>query len=149
MGGASLRGTGSSIRHGFGVTDMWLFTKYGFFSVVCARQGDGGRRQPVDPHRIMIRARLRRHLEVLQSRLPDSLGGAEIVETPTTDYAFRLFVSKEDWTKAAAQLASEVDYDNFKSAVARSGDDGDGRYSESLHDVWETMHRLQKRQVSG
>jgi len=27
---------------------MWIFTRYGFFSAVCARQGDGGHGQPVD-----------------------------------------------------------------------------------------------------
>jgi hypothetical protein len=29
---------------------MWLFTKQGFFSAVCARQGSGMHGQPVDPH---------------------------------------------------------------------------------------------------
>jgi len=36
---------------------MWLFTKHGFFSAVCARQGNGEHGQPVDPGRIMVRAR--------------------------------------------------------------------------------------------
>ncbi len=27
---------------------MWLFTKYGFFSSVCAREGDGAYHRPVD-----------------------------------------------------------------------------------------------------
>lgn len=37
---------------------MWLFTRYGFFSVVCARQGDGSHVMPVDPDRMMVRARV-------------------------------------------------------------------------------------------
>lgn len=45
---------------------MWVFTKHGFFSAVCARQGSGKHGQPVDPNRIMIRARVRAHLEALQ-----------------------------------------------------------------------------------
>ena len=28
---------------------MWIFTKHGFFSVVCARRGDGSHSQPVEP----------------------------------------------------------------------------------------------------
>jgi len=28
---------------------MWVFTKHGFFSAVCARQGGGEHGQPVDP----------------------------------------------------------------------------------------------------
>ncbi len=38
---------------------MWLFTKYGFFSVVCASQGDVRHGQPVDEARMMVRARAR------------------------------------------------------------------------------------------
>ena len=37
---------------------MWLFTKHGFFSAVCARQGNGKHGQHVDPRRIMVRARV-------------------------------------------------------------------------------------------
>ena len=29
---------------------MWIFTKYGFYSAMCARQGDGKHGQSVDPH---------------------------------------------------------------------------------------------------
>ena len=45
---------------------MWIFTKYGFYSAVCARQGDGRHGQPVDPNRIMVRCRVRQHLETLK-----------------------------------------------------------------------------------
>jgi len=31
---------------------MWLFVREGFFSVVCARQGDGQRGRPIDPERV-------------------------------------------------------------------------------------------------
>jgi hypothetical protein len=42
---------------------MWILTKHGFFSAVCARQGNGTHGQPVDLDRIMVRVRLRGHLE--------------------------------------------------------------------------------------
>ena len=73
---------------------MWIFTKHGFFSAVCARQGDGKHGQPVDPDRIMVRARVRGHLEALKKRFPDLLGECEIQESAGTDYAFRLFVAE-------------------------------------------------------
>ncbi len=57
---------------------MWIFTKHGFYSAVCARQGDGGHNEPVDPDRIMIRGRIRGHLEALQARFPDLLGECEL-----------------------------------------------------------------------
>jgi len=123
---------------------MWIFTKYGFFSAVCARQGDGGHSQPVDPDRIMVRARLRTHLEALMDRFPDLLGESEIKEFVGTDYAFRIFVDKSVWTQVMAGLSDELDYDNFKSEVARfQGRDG-ADYEHALHDIWSVMYRLQK-----
>jgi hypothetical protein len=53
---------------------MWIFSKYGFFSAVCARQGDGSHGQPVDPERMMVRARDQGHLEAL-SPLSEVPGG--------------------------------------------------------------------------
>ena len=123
---------------------MWIFTKHGFFSAVCARQGDGKHGQPVDPDRIMVRARLRNHLEALKKRFPDLLGECEIHESAGTDYAFRLFVQKCAWTHVAAGLAEETDYDNFKSEVARHQGRPGAAYEDSLHKVWSVMHRLQK-----
>lgn len=123
---------------------MWLFTKHGFYSAVCARQGDGGHSQPVDPNRIMVRARLRTHLEGLKDRFPNLLGECEIKEFVGTDYAYRLFVDKAVWTQVMAGLSDELDYDNFKSMVARfQGQDG-ADYEHALHDVWSVMYRLQK-----
>jgi hypothetical protein len=123
---------------------MWVFTKHGFFSVVCARQGDGRHGRPVDPDRVMVRARVRGHLEALKKRFPDLLGLCEIQESAGTDYAYRLFVQKSAWAQALAGLAEETDYDNFKSEVARHQGKAGAAYQRSLHEVWSVMHRLQK-----
>ena len=69
---------------------MWLFTKHGFYSAVCARQGDGRHNQPVDPDLIMVRARVHCHLEALKTRFPDLLADCEIKEFAGTDYASHL-----------------------------------------------------------
>ena len=123
---------------------MWVFTKYGFFSAVYARRGSGGHGQPVDPDRVMVRARVRDHLEALADRFPDLLGGRPIHESAGTDYAFRLFVAKSAWSQALTALAGETDYDNFKSAVARHQGRAGAAYEDSLHDVWSVMHKLQE-----
>ena len=123
---------------------MWIFTKHGFFSAVCARQGDGKHGQPVDPDRIMVRARVRGHLEALKKRFPDLLGECEIQESAGTDYAYRLFVQKSAWMQVLAGLAEETDYDNFKSEVAHHQGRAGAAYEHSLHEVWSVMHRLQK-----
>jgi hypothetical protein len=122
---------------------MWLFTQYGFFSAVCAREGDGSRSNAVDEGRVMVRARLRGHLESLISRFPEELGGLEIMETPETDYRYRLFVDKAVWMRVLQFLGEELDYDNFKSKVVRNLDAVGDEYYHSLHDVWDTMQRLQ------
>ena len=123
---------------------MWIFTKHGFFSAVCARKGNGKHGQPVNPDRIMVRGRLRSHLEALKHRFPDLLGQCDIQENAGTDYAFRLFVQKSAWMQVVAGLAQETDYDNFKSEVARHQGRAGAAYEHSLHEVWSVMNRLQK-----
>ncbi len=122
---------------------MWLFTTYGFYSVVCAREDDGRHGRPVDPSRVMVRARVAGHLEALKARFPEALGACPIEESTTADYACRIFVDKATWAAVAQQLADEIDYDNFKSAVARRGRTG-RRYEAALHDVWTVMAALQR-----
>jgi hypothetical protein len=123
---------------------MWLFTKHGYFSAVCARKGSGNFGQPVDPDRIMVRARVRAHLETLKKRFPDLLGACDIHESAGTGYAYRLFVQKPTWVQVLAGLAEEIDYDNFKSEVARHQGRAGADYEHSLHEVWSVMYRLQK-----
>ena len=122
---------------------MWLFTKHGFFSAVCAWQGDGTSRQPADPDRIMVRARVQSHLEALQARFPEQLGERDIQVTPEQrDYRYRIVVAKADWTSVMAGLSEELDYDNFKGEVHRL--EGSTPYGVALHDVWGVMRDLQR-----
>ena len=121
---------------------MWIFTKYGFFSAVCARLGDGGHGQPIDRDRIMVRGRVRAHLDSLKARFSDLIGDCEIREFPEADYRFRLFVRKTVWAQVVSKLAEETDYDNFKLEVA--GHQDAGAYERSLHDVWAVMRKMQK-----
>ncbi len=120
------------------------FSKYGFFSAVCARQEDEKYGQVLDPDRIMVRARVRGHLEVLKERFPDMLGQCDIHAFIGTDYAFRIFVDKLVWSQVLSELAEETDYDNFKSEVAHHQGSHGAAYEHSLHEVWSVMHRLQK-----
>jgi hypothetical protein len=123
---------------------MWVFTKHGFYSAVCARQGDGTHGRPIDPSRMMVRARVRPHLEALKTQFPELLGHCEILEFASADYAFRIFVAKPVWSQVLAGLVEETDYDNFKSEVALHQGRAGAAYEQSLHDVWSVMHRLQR-----
>lgn len=127
---------------------MWLFTRYGFYSAVCARRGTGEHWQPIDPDRLMVRARLREHLESLKRRFPDLLGGCDLRDFAGSDYAFRLFVEKSVWAQIVAKLAEETDYDNFKDAVAHHQARTGAEYHRALHDVWSVMYRLQRPPAS-
>ena len=122
---------------------MWVFAKYGFYSAVCARAGNGKHGQPVDPDRIMVRGRLHSHLKSLQNRFPNELADCEILEATGTDYAHRFFVKKSVWAHVLAELAHETDYDNFKSEAAEHQGAAGADYVHSLHEVWSVMNRLQ------
>ena len=71
---------------------MWLFTRYGFYSIACARRHDGSR----DTETVMIRARLLDHLRNLQERFKVLLD-KKILTTRDRDYRYRLIVSKDVW----------------------------------------------------
>ena len=118
---------------------MWLFTQYGFYSVVCARDLAGSPSR-IDPGSLMVRARARRHLESLQKRFPQ-LATIEIIDSANTDYRFRLVVPKPVWADVTRELTVEIDYGNFKDrAHDRSGDH---RYVDALHKVWSAMAATQ------
>ncbi len=119
---------------------MWLFTQYGFYSVVCARDLTGNP-SPIDPDTFMVRARNRRHIESLQRRFPQ-LASLKIADTKNTDYRFRVVMPKPVWVEVARELAAEIDYGNFKDrAHSRAGN---SKYVDALHEVWEVMERLQR-----
>ena len=122
---------------------MWLFTRDGFFSVVCARQGDGAHGRSVDLSKVMVRALSHRHLEALKARHDQHLAACDIVEFPGSDYACRLFVDKATWTTVVADMADDIDYDNFKAAVGRHRPSADRASEAALHDVWQVMYDLQ------
>ncbi len=116
---------------------MWIFTKYGFFSVVCARK-DGGASSDVDTNTVMIRARNIKHLQQLCERF-DILQGSEIIENTGTDYPCRLIVRAKLWRVVLDQLARDIDYGNFKGCV------DDLEYLTRLHYVWSEMRDYQAR----
>jgi hypothetical protein len=123
---------------------MWIFTKHGFFSAVCARKGDGSHGRAVDTDRIMVRGRVRKHLEALKERFPDLLGQCGIQEFAGTDYAYRIFVDKRAWCQVVSGLAEDTNYDNFKSEVARHQGRQGAAYERALHEVWSVMYRCQE-----
>ena len=120
---------------------MWVFTRYGFYSVVCARGKDGA---GLDTNTLMVRARVRHHLERLQGRFA-SLAGYSIHESPKTDYRYRIIVPKACWKEAATQMVEELSYGNFKDEATRSLGFAGRAYIQTLHDVWSRLYDLQEQ----
>lgn len=108
---------------------MRVLTTQGFYSVVAHRD---------EPDAVIVRARTREDIEALRRQIPD----IEPFEDPAADYRHRAVVGRAEWVVAVAQLASEIDYDNFKVAVAeRQG----SRRASIYGEVWRALRRLQVR----
>jgi len=106
---------------------MWTITTRGFYSVVAHR---------TKPDTVLVRGRVRDDIEALGDLIPD----LEVFEDGHADYRWRAIVPKADWLAALNTMADEVDYDNFKNAVAkRQGSERAHLY----HDVWSVLYRLQ------
>ncbi|WLD14372.1 hypothetical protein [Planctellipticum variicoloris] len=110
---------------------MWLMTTAGFFSVV-EKPWDR------DAGTLTVRSRVRADLDTLRAKYLPELG--EIQEDPQADYRYRAQVPRDAFSQAAARLATDIDYDNFKNEVARQ----QGKARSSLYgEVWTVLNRLQ------
>jgi hypothetical protein len=109
---------------------MWLLTSVGFFSVV-RKLGEAD---------LTVRARSRSDLEALSTEYLPSLG--PIIEGAGTDYPYRAHASPDFLAAAVARIVEDIDYSNFKNAVAeRQGPDRAHIYGE----VWGVLLRLTAR----
>lgn len=118
---------------------MWLFTRYGFFSVTKPKFGAAGRHAD---EFVQVRGRVRAHLEALKSRFAE-IENCEILTTKNSDYRFRIIVGHLIWASVAQQLAEDIDYDNFKDACAKTGSWLNPSYVSALHKIWGVHHGLQ------
>ena len=116
---------------------MWILATTGFYSIV---------QKPWDRAKgtLTIRARVRRDLINLKERYLPSL--ADIIETEDSDYRYRATAPQDEVVQAMAKITADIDYDNFKDAVAaRQGYERAAIY----HDVWSDLYRLQRIKASG
>jgi hypothetical protein len=112
---------------------MWLLTTFGFFSIV-QKSDDRGTGM------VTVRARVRADLEGLRTRYLPGMG--EIYATPEHDYGFRARVPKGELAAAMGRIVMDIDYPNFKGAVAQHA----GYAREQIYnEVWETLLALQDR----
>src|SRR5687768_4201215 len=84
---------------------MWLLTPQGFYSIVAYRR---------DADRLLVRARVREDLQALREQIPD----LRIFSDRSADYRWRAVVTRAECVAALAQLAEDLNCDNFESTVA-------------------------------
>jgi hypothetical protein len=101
---------------------MWIFTKHGFISAV---------RKNAHPDVLTIRARDKQSLEELIA-----FTGVELAKSPDGDYPYRVFVKPELFAQWVSSQALAVDYNNFKSEVAKQRGH---EFAGPLHNVWSAM----------
>ena len=107
---------------------MWTLTAIGFFSVV-QKTGTTG---------LTVRARVAEDLAALRSRYLPGLSATQ--SHAGTDYPFRARCTHAAWADALGRMAHDIDYANFKGAVAaRQGPDRAHVYSE----VWTALRKLE------
>jgi hypothetical protein len=61
-----------------------------------------------------------------------------------TDYRWRIRCSKDDWERACATMAHEVDYSNFKSRIAAD----DPKRAKLLSQVWDVLYEIQQSEAA-
>lgn len=129
---------------------MWLMTRYGFFSMVCAAEESVATRHKT-PHGslMMIRARREEHITALVAAYPNILAEASPIQrTDNTDYPVRVFVDRCAVSLLVSALALDIDYCNFKDAVHKHRPK-DYDYSDFLVAVWSAGLALSPRSLYG
>lgn len=101
---------------------MWLFTETGYVSAVQHR---------TDKDILVVRARDRQSLTPIAEQY-----GLEINTSEYTDYPYRVFMKRKDFSSWVAESIKFLDYGNFKNQVAITR----GKtFAHTLGSVWATM----------
>jgi len=107
---------------------MWLFTSSGFISIV-----------EKDADRLAVRARDSLSLSSLAQSY-----GVEIRSTPTADYPYRIFITKDQFKNWLSNQPGQIEYKNFKSEVSITRGKN---FANALLKVWSEMHAIEDIQA--
>lgn len=121
---------------------MWLITRYGFFSTVAARDQESSR-QEVDISRIVVRSRVREHLEQLCERFRNSLQGTDILDFESSEYPYRIVINKTVWARVVSEISSEIEYTDFRSELLRSKSLHKSEYARAVDEAGKALRRIQ------
>lgn len=108
---------------------MWIFTSFGFFSVVQKRGMSV----------LTVRARVASDLDRLREAVMPELSAT--VRGAGTDYPYRATIDHSAFAAGMARIAGDIHYDNFKSEVSRKM--GHMR-AHAYHKVWAALVELEE-----
>lgn len=108
---------------------MWIFTQDGFISAV-----DNG----VVPGKLAVRARDRKSLVAI-AQITES----EIAFSPTRDYQYRVYATKDQLQELLALDVEMIDYDNFKDRVHETLPP---EFYRAAGEVWVAMNEVSDKE---
>lgn len=112
---------------------MWVFTQDGFISAVDNNQVHG---------KLAVRARDKKSLELLSE-----MTGQPIVELKYSDYEYRVYVTRDEFTQFMVSQIDRLTYGNFKNRIWQTRGDV---FHDACSEVWETMLQVaDTRQPAG
>ena len=117
---------------------MWIINTDGFYSVVAIDE---------EPEQLLVRTRTKGDAKRFAVRCAPRLGyEPTIFKTPERDYAFRMVVPRAVVGRIMGEAIDQIDYDNFKDAVAkRRGWDREAVYAS----VWTVLYNGLQRAIPG
>lgn len=110
---------------------MWLFTKYGFYSIV---------QDEKDKNIFKVRARKKGDLQELKSNLKD-VSDCSIHQDLKADYRFRIFINSKQFQSLMIHFTNSLDYTDFKNSIYENKSQKDKL--DSYHKVWDVMYEYQ------
>jgi hypothetical protein len=112
---------------------MWLYLKTGFYSVVY--------KPPCKEDELLVRVRCKDDIEKLQKLLKTEYQfNGRVIESPKSDYAYRMIIPRAIFASFMAHAAIELDYDNFKNTVRGK----DFQRHDAYMRCWEAMYEWQR-----
>ncbi|WP_238531650.1 ADP-ribosylglycohydrolase family protein, partial [Nitritalea halalkaliphila] len=84
-----------------------------------------------DPEQVLVRARVKKDLAEI---FPEN----RILHTPSADYHWRVYASKQELGELLLGQVAALDYPNFKGKIAEIPSQADK--SEAYHRIWTVMH---------
>ena len=102
---------------------MWVFVNDSFVSIV-----------EHDSDATLLQVRARRKVDI-KNFLGKEIIPTEIIETPSADYSFRVFLPRFEVARIVSNKIAQIDYGNFKNSIE----------DDALHDmaaeVWQSGYR--------